>query len=176
MPLEINQIGFALFVATMEEVVKANIVEGRSRRERGDMAAKISGTLVGAHNHGHGIPADQGANTALHEEVAGHRRLLGHRNTVPEWRGNGIWQFGSVTARPFREPLKNVFGPVYAFVLDQRFQRVQPFTGFNGIIVLVHQTLPLASKSAAPPRSAAGRVAVSISCDEMQCFVVGMSA
>jgi hypothetical protein len=73
------------------------------------MAAKISGTLVGAHNHGHGIPADQGANTALHEEVAGHRRLLGHRNTVPEWRGNGIWQFGSVTARPFREPLKNVF-------------------------------------------------------------------
>src|SRR5690554_6523211 len=112
------------------------------------MAAKVTRALVSADNHSHGIPANQGADTTLHEQIARHTRFLGHRNGVAERRGNGVWQFGAITTGTLRQAFQNVFGTVDAFVLDQRFQRIKPFTGFNGIIILVHQTLPLDSKGA----------------------------
>jgi len=114
------------------------------------VATEVTRALVGAHHHGHGVPSNQRANAALHEQIARHARFLGHRDAVTEWRGYGIRQFGAIAAGSLGKPFKNVFGTVYAFVLDQRFQRIQPFTGFNGIIILVHQTLPLASKGATP--------------------------
>ena len=80
------------------------------------MPAQITRALIGPQYHGHGVPADQRANSALHEQA--------------------------VAAGSFGEPFENVLGAINALLFDQRLQRIQPFTGLYGIIVLVHQTSP----------------------------------
>jgi hypothetical protein len=110
---------------------------------------QLSRALIRTHDHRHGIPADQRADPPLHEQITRHSRLLGHRNGVTEWCGDGIGQLGAIAAGSFGEPFQNVLGAINALLFDQRLQRIQPFTGLYGIIVLVHQTLPLALKSAA---------------------------
>jgi hypothetical protein len=48
--------------------------------------------VVGPHYHGHGIPAHQGPDSTLHEQVAGHHLLVGGGNRVAERGGNRRWQ------------------------------------------------------------------------------------
>ena len=106
------------------------------------MPAQITRALIGPQYHGHGVPADQRTNTALHEQVARHPGFLGHRNGIAEGRRDGIRQLSAVAAGSFGEPFENVLGAINALLFDQRLQRIQPFTGLYGIIVLVHQTSP----------------------------------
>ena len=100
MALEVDQIAFPLFVATVEEVVEANVIEGGGGRKRGNVATELAGALIGPYHHGHGIPADQRADTPLHEQIPRHAGFITHGNGVAERRGDGVWQLGAFPAGP----------------------------------------------------------------------------
>src|SRR6185437_3135051 len=54
----------------MPEMIVAYVVECRSRRKAGDMAANI-GVFVGAQHHRHGVPSHIGTNTMLQRMITG---------------------------------------------------------------------------------------------------------
>src|SRR5690554_5002684 len=116
--LEIHQVCCTLFTASVEEIVEAHIVQGSRGREGRNVATQITRALVGPHRHGHGIPANQGADTALHEQITRHSGFLGNRNTVTERRSNRVRQLGAVPAGTLRQALQYVFGTLNAFVID----------------------------------------------------------
>src|SRR5690554_7743318 len=133
----------------MKKVVEAYIIECGGRRKGGNVTAQIARALVSAHNHGHGVPTNQRTNPALHKEVTRHPSFLSSRNGVSERCSNGVRQLGSIPASALRQALQNVLNPIYTLVLYERLKCIKPFARFNGIIILVHQTSPFASKNAA---------------------------
>ena len=48
----------------------------------GELATRTGSQLPYAHHHGHGVPANQRANAAFHEQVARHACFVGYRNRV----------------------------------------------------------------------------------------------
>src|SRR5699024_3807904 len=75
MPLKVDQITAVGVIRPLEEVVEADIVERHCRGKTGDMHAQLAAAAGGAHDHGHGVPANDRADTPLHGAVAGHGRL-----------------------------------------------------------------------------------------------------
>jgi hypothetical protein len=74
--LEVDQVAAGVVVDALPEVREAHVVEGGGGGERGDVAADV-GVLVGAHDHGHRVPADVGVELDLHVRVA---RVAGLRS------------------------------------------------------------------------------------------------
>ena len=62
--LEVDHVAFVA-VAAAEEMVEGHLVEGGRRGVGGDVAADAVFVAVGAHHHGHGVPADQALDAAL---------------------------------------------------------------------------------------------------------------
>ena len=58
-------------VAAAEEVIEADLVERRRRREGRDVAADAVRLAVGAHHHRHRIPADEALDPPLDFLAAG---------------------------------------------------------------------------------------------------------
>ena len=50
---------------TEKEMIKTNLQQGCRRGVGGDMATDSITTLIGSHNHGHGIPTNNGFNAAF---------------------------------------------------------------------------------------------------------------
>ena len=71
MALKVNNIAVAGFGLRSQEMVERNFIEGRSGRECGNVSANAFLDLVGAHDHGKRIPADQALDAALHFLTAG---------------------------------------------------------------------------------------------------------
>ena len=74
---------------------------------------------------------------ALHDEekifareVAGIGRLLGERYGVAIGRGGVEFEPAATAPRGIKQLLQQEFGARFAFVVDQRLQRFQPFGGF----------------------------------------------
>src|SRR5690606_25177357 len=101
--LEIHQITKVAVVAAAEEIIEADIVEGGGGGEGGDMAAEAVLVLVGPHHHGQGIPADQGANSPLHKEIAGHALFPGGGNGVAKRGGDGVRGGNTLRRRPIEK-------------------------------------------------------------------------
>ncbi|MNO79606.1 hypothetical protein D3C76_707800 [compost metagenome] len=134
--LEEHQVAAVFVGRGLEEVVEADVVEGRRGSEGGDVTAKVRVLLVGAHHHGQCVPAHQRADAPLHEQVARHASLVGHRNGVAVGRGDRIGQLGPGAGRQFAHARQQVVGALLAFVFENGLQRVQPFLRFSGVDVL----------------------------------------
>ncbi|MNG04545.1 hypothetical protein D3C84_876810 [compost metagenome] len=131
-----DQVAAMLVGGRLEEVVEADVVEGRRGSEAGDVATQVRVLQVGAHDHRQGIPAHHGADAALHEQVAGHPRFMGHRDAVAIRRGNGVRQLGAAAGGQLTHAGQQVMRAVFAFFVEYGLQGIQPFLGFDGIEVL----------------------------------------
>ena len=62
------------------------------------MSAQTVFVVVGAHHHGHRIPAHQRTNASLHEQIARHGALVFGRDGIAEGGGNraGQWHTGGL--------------------------------------------------------------------------------
>ena len=76
MALIINHVTAEIIRGGTEEMVKAHIIQGGGGCEAGKMSTEVIPRFIGTQHHRQGIPANQGANTALHVLVTWHRRLL----------------------------------------------------------------------------------------------------
>ena len=82
MTLEINVIAGVAVVLAAEEMVETNFVEaGRAGKCR-KVSADTFGVFVGAHNHGGGIPTNEGTNTTFDVFIAREPRFVLARNGV----------------------------------------------------------------------------------------------
>src|SRR5690606_34433709 len=103
MPLEIDQVGILLFITGAKKIVEPHVVQGSNRRERRKMPAQVIPGFVGTHHHGNSIPANQGADTPFHEQVAGHTGFLDRWNRVAVRGSDGIGKLSTFTGGTLRE-------------------------------------------------------------------------
>ena len=96
MPLKVDQIAGMVVAGGAEEVVEAHLVERRGRGVGGDVPTDAVFALVGAHNHGHGVVADQTADALFQLQIAGVGGLFGQSNRVDV---GGVGGKGDVHAR-----------------------------------------------------------------------------
>ena len=143
MTLKVNQVTGPTDVAVSirrlrrpEKVIEANIVECRGRGKAGDMPAQIARTPVGAHHHGQSIPANQTANSTLHEQVTGHRRFVSGRNGIAIGSRHRKWQAGTGSCQSPRQTLQQSGSRRHTFTLQNAFERIQPFFLFFSIKTL----------------------------------------
>ncbi len=137
MALEEDQVTAVFLGRRLEEVVEADVVERRTGGEGGNVATQIRVLLVGAHDHRQGVPADQRANAAFHEQVAGHAGFVGHRNGVAIRCSDGVRQRGAAAAGQLTKPGHQVVRAVFTLVVEDGLQRVEPFLGFEWINIIV---------------------------------------
>jgi hypothetical protein len=119
----------AAAVAAAEEVVVAHLVEGRERRERGDVAAHV-GVLAGAQHHHHRVPADHRVEPALDAEVARVGRLAFHGNGVGVGGPHAAMQVAMAGRVQLGQLVHQVVRARAAGGVDDRLQRLTPFLGF----------------------------------------------
>ncbi|RMP03941.1 hypothetical protein ALQ30_05663 [Pseudomonas syringae pv. persicae] len=134
--LEVDQVAAVLVGRGLEEVVEADVVQRCAGGEAGDVAAQIRVVQVGFDDHCQCVPAHQRANAAFHEQVARHACFVGDRNRVAVWRSDGVRQLRTTTGGQLAQTGHQVVSAVFAFFVENRFQGVQPFLGFDGIEVL----------------------------------------
>ena len=80
--LKIDNIAVAGFGGCVKKVIERHFVERGRGRKCGNMSADAFLNLVGADHHGHGIPAHQALDAALHFLAAGKWRLLPRRDRI----------------------------------------------------------------------------------------------
>ena len=103
------------------------------------MAADAGVVLVLPHHHGHGVPADQALDAALHGAVAGIGHFVLGPDGVDVGRVELNGQFGAVGARPLVQLLQQVGGAVRTGLVDHLVQRFHPLRGF--LWIQVHNPL-----------------------------------
>ena len=131
--LEVNLVAAAGGVAALEKVVLTHLVDTGRRREGGNVAAEGAVLEVGLDHHGHGVPADQTLDTPLQVAVARLGRLAFGGNSVDVGRVGGERQFDARADRLVLQLSEKVAGPVGAFGLKDRVERVEPLPRFKGI-------------------------------------------
>ncbi|MNQ49354.1 hypothetical protein D3C85_632640 [compost metagenome] len=99
--LEEDQVAAVLLGRRLEEVVEADVIEGRAGGEGADVAAQVGILQVGAHHHGQSIPAHQRANAAFHEQIARHACFVVQRDGVAIRCGDRIGQLGTTAGGQF---------------------------------------------------------------------------
>ncbi len=82
MSLEIDKIAVARFGGCMKKMIERHFIERCCRGKGGNMPADAFLNLIGADNHGHGVPAHQALDAPLHLLAAGKRRLLPRGNRI----------------------------------------------------------------------------------------------
>src|ERR1700728_2166527 len=82
MALKINNVAVTVFGLGAEEVIEGDFVQRGGGGEGRNMSADTFLDLIGAHDHGQGVPADKALNTPFHFLTAGKRSLVLRRNGV----------------------------------------------------------------------------------------------
>ena len=135
--LEVDQVTAVAFVRGMPEVVHAGADHGGHRRERGDVtaqAAAIGGfMLVGAHHHGHGVPADEAADALFVFVVAGRADFQCGRDGVHIGRGGRERHVAELTPGGVQQLFHQVVGTLAALTLNDRVQSIEPLPGLDRI-------------------------------------------
>jgi hypothetical protein len=103
-------------------------------RKGANVAAQVAAVgrvqAVGAHHHGHGVPAHVGAQALFDGDVAGAARLLLGLDGVHIARVGRKRQVNAVLARMFQQLLQQVVGAFGTLFLDDGGQGLHPFAGF----------------------------------------------
>jgi hypothetical protein len=103
------------------------------------MPTQAIAVVVGAHDHGDSIPADQGADAPLHEQVAGHGRLLGGADRIVKRRRDGTGQAHAAVDRVLGDLAHQVVGAFLTGVVDNTIERVHPFARLGRVAILQHR-------------------------------------
>src|SRR6185369_13933733 len=132
--LEEDQVAAGVMVDALPEMREADVVEGGGRGEGSDVAADV-GVLVGAHDHGHGVPADIGVNLDFEVGVAGVFGLAVDRDGVDVFGVGRVGDVDPVFAGLTDQFLDQVMGAFGAFLSDDAIEGISPFLGFLRIYV-----------------------------------------
>ena len=123
--------GLGFVVLAPEEVVEADLVEGRGRGVRREVTADPGEPAVRPEDHRHGIPADQPADPQLELLVAREERLLLGADRV-DVAGLGQRRQADVQlARPLEQLEHEEPGAVLALVADDLVERLEPLRGLR---------------------------------------------
>src|SRR3546814_3812448 len=85
--LDVEQVAGVLVARRAPEMVEADVVKRGRQAEGGDVAAQVAGLAVGAHHHGHRVPADHRTDAPFHLLVAGRLGFLAGREGVDDFGG-----------------------------------------------------------------------------------------
>ncbi len=121
-----------------EEVVETHIVQGSAGGKRGNVTTQPLVVVICAHHHGQCIPAHQGPDTTLHEQIARHQLLVARCDGVAEGRGNCSRQAHAGLGGVLGKLDKQLSGALRPAVLADRVQRVHPFPCFDRVLVFGH--------------------------------------
>ncbi len=130
--LEVDDVGFVAVLAAAEEVVVAHFVERRGGGERRDVAANTVFVAVGAHDHGHRVPAHEALDPSLDFPAAGIRDFVGGMNGVDvgSIRGERELHAGPLSLdAQVTEQAAHTGRPAMA---EHIVERIEPFPGFEG--------------------------------------------
>ena len=116
---------------------EAGIVQRRRRLEAGDVPAEFGRGLVRAQHDRGGVPPDQRADLVLDRAVAWMRRLVIGRDGVDIGGVGGKRQLGALAPGRLNDPVQQLVDPADAFEGLDGIQRIEPFTCFCGIAILV---------------------------------------
>ena len=130
--LKEHDIAFVAVIAAAEEVVIGHFVERGGRSEGRDMTANAVFDTIGAHHHGHGVPAHQALDTALDLTAAGVRHLLVGVDGVDVRRVGREREANARLLSMDTKFAKQATHASSATVLHHVVQRIKPFPGFEG--------------------------------------------
>ena len=132
--LDIEQVTTVAFALGMPEMVETRTKHAGHGCERTDVPAQVAAVgrvkAVGAHHHGHGVPAHVGAQALFDGDVAGAAGFLLGLDGVHIPRVARKRHVDAVLAGVFQQLLDQKMGALSTFLVDDRGQRVHPLTGF----------------------------------------------
>ena len=134
----------------MPEMHEPGIVKRRGGLEAGDMPAEFGRRLVGAQHDGRGVPADNRANLVLEGPVAWMCRLILRRDGVHIGRVGRKGQLCTLAPGGLDNAFQQFIDPADAFKGLDGIERIEPFTCFSGIAILVQCFSPLVEMLFAP--------------------------
>ena len=129
--LEENHVAFVAVAAT-EEVVEGDLVEGGGRGVGRDVAADAVFVAVAAHDHGHGVPADQALDAALDLAAARVGHLLVGVDGVDVGGVGGERQLDAARLGMSAQFAEEPADAGRATGLQHVVQRLEPLAGFEG--------------------------------------------
>jgi hypothetical protein len=135
--LEEHQVAAMIGARGMEEMVETDFVEGRRRLEAGNMAAHAGGLLVGAHDAGHRVPADQRLDARFHGDIAGVLVLHVYRDGIHIGGGGVVGQVGARATRLVDELFEQIVGAFRTFLFNDGGEGVEPLARFLRIDVVI---------------------------------------
>ena len=97
------------------------------------MPAQSLVVVVGAHYHCQRIPANQRADTALHEQIAGHALFSGRLDGVAKGRGDCRRKFGALLGGVAHQHFQEIGGSRLALMAQDTVEGIQPFLSFLGV-------------------------------------------
>ncbi|EBA08345.1 hypothetical protein SSE37_16073 [Sagittula stellata E-37] len=115
------------------EVVQADVIKRRGRRERCNVAAVLGRFLVPLHHRRHGIPAVDGADAPFHLQIAGHVDLVVRRNGVLVGGGRRKGQPCPGCPCALHRLVQQEMRAVRTVALDHVLDGFLPFLGFDRI-------------------------------------------
>ncbi len=136
-PLEEDQVAITPLAAPAEEVVEGHLVQGGRRGVGRDVPAQPVELAVGAHHHGHRVPADEALDAALDVPVAGIGGLLFDRDRVDVGRVGGEREAHPAPLGIALQEPQQVVDPIGTLRVQDVLKRVDPllvlqFLGFRG--------------------------------------------
>src|SRR5690606_28670640 len=131
--LDVDQVARMLLAGRAPEVVEADVVEGGAGGEAGDVAAQVARLAVGAHHHGHGVPADQAADAPFHGRITVALGLQVRRDGVGVRGGRMEGQRRAGPARQLGHAFQQLVGALGTVVVQHRLQRLHPLPGLGRI-------------------------------------------
>ena len=135
MALEEDLVAAAGVVLAAEEVVEADLVQGRGTGVGGDVAADADVRPLRPVHHDGGIPAQPGPVLAFDLLVAGECRFLVDRDGVDVVRGGDHRNTHALRPGPLEQAAHNVLGTFGALFLNQGIQGLQPLGGLFRITI-----------------------------------------
>ena len=134
--LQVHEIAAECLRRRAEEVVEADVVERRRRREARDVAAEFRTDFVGPYHHRERVPAYVVAQTRFQLEIAGDLGLLFERDRIDVRRFKTERDRDAAVLRFVDEPPNELARAVGTLGCEHAAHRVDPFLGFLRVRVV----------------------------------------
>jgi DNA-binding transcriptional LysR family regulator len=135
MSLEVDQVAAVVVGRCVPEVIEADVVQRRRRLEARDVTAELRRFLVRAQDDRNRVPANDRPDPMLDVAISGKRDLLLRRYRVLVRRGQGGRSEQPAATRCIEQVTEDEIGAFRTAHDGNRFQRFEPFSGFEGIEV-----------------------------------------
>ncbi len=122
------------------------------------MTADARPLLVGLHDHGHRVPANEAADPAFDFEIAGVGRLVGGWNRIDVGCINRRGEPRAPVRQSITEPLEQIGRSVDAARLEHVLERIEPFASLLWIGVGLHMGRAVVGHAYLITDTARGRV------------------